>query len=954
MEKSRSVNQYRSLPFWSWNDELDEEKLCKQIEWMKENDFGGFFMHARSGLKTEYLGKKWFSCVKACVQKAKELGMQAWAYDENGWPSGIAGGKMLKNTAYFRKYLDISYGKQDESADVSYDISGETLVRLSGGEACENCLNIYIKTCETSVDITDETVVAEFLQETHERYVAAFDGKLSDNIKGFFTDEPTYSHYPNKIADYFKEHYGEDVLDGLGLLYVEKKGYRAFRYKYYLALATLFRNNYVKQIYDWCEKYGVQSTGHFVEEAGIFGQMLGCLGVMPLYEFMHMPGIDWLCRRFINISPIKQLVSVCAQLGKRKCITESFAMTGWDVTPLELKAIAQFQYMYGINVTSQHLVPYTETGWRKNDHPLHFTPDVPWINGGMGKLNATLDALGDWVENSEEKVRVAVLHPIRSAYGCFERACNPELGNLDENFRNFSDMLADKQVAFHYVDESILENHGGVQGNTLICGKCKYTCLIIPPKLSTMGKYTEKCIRQFIANGGKLWVAEDGPCYLEGEDYDFSYMQSNVTLDDIVAMQEYFISYMGGTLRSVCRSQDGKKVIMLLNTHTHETANVQIKVDGKKLQRIDGNGKGIYCDGTYALPPHQSAFFLVCDRDGEKVSSQKTVTLSDGAFTVTDCTDNAFVLDRAQMSLDGENYSSEYPLEAIFENLNKQRYIGDLYLRYRFAVQKPPKTIALAYEKTQESAFAINGKTVVLDGVLQSDAQTAVGDIAPYIQCGENVIVQKLHYFQSDEVYGCLHGFKKTAMTMNTIVYDTYLESLRLLGKFGVYSDKPFENSSMENVVFGQDFYLSNLKTQICDLLKDGYPFFAGKMCLQTELDLDETDVALKITGRTHYVRAFVNGVYVGEYLFDNVLDISKAAKKGKNTVLLEMYTGNRNLFGPFHLKNAEESFYVTPDSYAMRGWDGFTHKNYRDSYSFVRTGIFACDGQFRLPAMDK
>ena len=77
----QTEKKYRSLPFWSWNDELEPDKLVKQIEWMDENGIGGFFMHARGGLKTEYLGKKWFQCVDACAKRAKELGMEAYAYD---------------------------------------------------------------------------------------------------------------------------------------------------------------------------------------------------------------------------------------------------------------------------------------------------------------------------------------------------------------------------------------------------------------------------------------------------------------------------------------------------------------------------------------------------------------------------------------------------------------------------------------------------------------------------------------------------------------------------------------------------------------------------------------------------------------------------------------------------------------------------------------------------------
>ena len=49
------------LPFWSWNDELEIEKLIQQIREMHKNGYGGFFMHARSGLKTDYLKEKWFT-----------------------------------------------------------------------------------------------------------------------------------------------------------------------------------------------------------------------------------------------------------------------------------------------------------------------------------------------------------------------------------------------------------------------------------------------------------------------------------------------------------------------------------------------------------------------------------------------------------------------------------------------------------------------------------------------------------------------------------------------------------------------------------------------------------------------------------------------------------------------------------------------------------------------------
>ena len=55
---------YRGKPFWSWNGELAEEELLRQVGYMKEMGFGGFFMHSRTGLITEYLGEEWFRFIR--------------------------------------------------------------------------------------------------------------------------------------------------------------------------------------------------------------------------------------------------------------------------------------------------------------------------------------------------------------------------------------------------------------------------------------------------------------------------------------------------------------------------------------------------------------------------------------------------------------------------------------------------------------------------------------------------------------------------------------------------------------------------------------------------------------------------------------------------------------------------------------------------------------------------
>tara|TARA_B110000003_G_scaffold150816_1_gene151642 strand:- start:48 stop:347 length:300 start_codon:yes stop_codon:yes gene_type:complete len=83
---------HRGAPFWSWNNRLDTDQLIRQIDCLKAMGMGGFHIHPRTGLDTEYLGDEFFDKVKACRDHAEANDMLVWLYDEDRWPSGSAGG----------------------------------------------------------------------------------------------------------------------------------------------------------------------------------------------------------------------------------------------------------------------------------------------------------------------------------------------------------------------------------------------------------------------------------------------------------------------------------------------------------------------------------------------------------------------------------------------------------------------------------------------------------------------------------------------------------------------------------------------------------------------------------------------------------------------------------------------------------------------------------------------
>ena len=65
------TSEYRAAPFWAWNCRLEEDELLRQIEIFHEMGFGGFHMHVRTGMDTEYLSDEFMHLIRSCTDKAK-------------------------------------------------------------------------------------------------------------------------------------------------------------------------------------------------------------------------------------------------------------------------------------------------------------------------------------------------------------------------------------------------------------------------------------------------------------------------------------------------------------------------------------------------------------------------------------------------------------------------------------------------------------------------------------------------------------------------------------------------------------------------------------------------------------------------------------------------------------------------------------------------------------------
>ncbi len=936
------LTNFKPIPFWSWNDKLEPEELCRQIDWMNENEIGGFFMHARGGLKTEYLSDEWMQCIEACANHAKEIGMNAWAYDENGWPSGFAGGKLLEDENNRDCYISWAVGDFDSSASVSYLITEDELIRTDSALEGEH-LNLYIHIANSTADILNPEVVDKFIDLTHEAYKERFGEEFSSKIFGFFTDEPQYFRwglpFTRVLYKYFEKEYGEDILDNLGLLILEKKGYRRFRYRYWKAMQHLMLESFAKKVYNWCEENGVKLTGHYVEECNLTAQMICCGGIMPFYKYMSIPGIDWLGARSHTLLPARQLGSVAAQYNKEQTLIEVFGCCGWQVTPKDLKRVADIHFLGGVNTLCHHLVPYAEHGQRKKDYPSHFSAVNPWVEREFADFNRYYTRLGYIMAKSKEHINVAMLHPIRTAYLKHQWKDNMDPEEWDDIFDDDFRSLLKQGVTFHLLDETLMAEDGFVKGKQIGCGSCSYDYLVLP-HIEVIDASTEILLRQYVENGGKVLLMGDKPSYVEGEEYDFSYLSSNCDIEEIVNAQPFTVTGDTTDVYVTYRELDGERFMFIQNSGEIESRTVTFNLGQsinsfKKIDLLSLEECNISL--TLTLSPGESVFVYPDNAQPENITEPEEYCFKLNNADVS-FDKNMLTLDYVRYSTDGKEYSKRYPIAALFAKLLDERYEGDLYVKYEFDVNIVPDVMRMAVEDCGNNEFTLNGEKVVFTEHSDKEKLLLVGDISSLVKEGTNEFVMKHNWYQSEMVYYTLFGENNTESLKNCLVYDSELEPIYLSGHFGVYTKTGYSSNAGSDYVYASDFYIGEAPTKVSEPTTEGFPFFAGNLKTAQKINLDNSNVKLSIGGTWHVAYVRVNGKDAGKLIYERSIDISEFAVKGENLIEIEFVIGNRNLLGPHHNGVTSETASISPWSFTLENtWEDDKSPHYYDDYNFLK-----------------
>jgi len=547
---------YRSSPFWSWNDELDEEELRWQIREFAEKGFGGYFMHSRVGLTTPYLSDEWMKCVRACLEEGKKANLESWLYDEDKWPSGFAGGLVpAKSDKYRIRFLKVEEAKTEEASRLLNDpsvqaifeicfsspqkieefkrvtrpeqISGERSLLIFKAETDKSRSNWF--NGETYVDLLNPETTEEFLRVTLDAYARNFKEDFGEYMPGIFTDEPNYATFrvpgerkivpwTSDLPEYFLSLNEYDIRDKLPLLFFKGEGYHKVRYDFWRTLTLRFIESYTKLYAERCEKYGLMMTGHMLCEDNLDIQIRRIGAAMPHYEYMQLPGIDHLGRNINDPLTMKQCSSVAHQFGRTRILSELFGCSGHSMTFEDQKWIGDFHLALGITFFCPHLSLYTMKGDTKRDYPPTFSYHQPyWEHFRL--INDYFARASYVCSQGRFETEILVLHPIGSAWATFNpfsKNPDPELWSYNEALVKLQDILLGLHWDFDYGDEIIISRHGRIEGGEFIVNKSRYKVVIVPPSL-TWSKQTVSLLEKFLDNGGKVIFVGEAPSLIDAE-----------------------------------------------------------------------------------------------------------------------------------------------------------------------------------------------------------------------------------------------------------------------------------------------------------------------------------------------------------------------------------------------------------------------------------------------------
>ena len=512
--------EWRFAPVWFLNHRLEDHELVRQIDEMHQNGFGGFILHARHGLLTPYMSEEWLDRIETCCRRARELGMWAWLYDEDNWPSGTASGRVVAEHPEYRmsqayladnravkgpEKLQMTMPEADEilcvlqvpvdggghprydSKTWIYDYApkvrdGVLKVRIPKGDWR---LMTFARRFHTGgffsgyVDTLSPEAVGLFIRYTHDPYAKRLRRYYGKTVKGIFTDEPSAFYAdrqqsvpwtPKMIKEFARDH-KYTLASALPALFFDVGVETAkFRCDFTRTALRLYIEAFYEPIYKHCDRRKIMAIGHMDSEGELDRHLREQMDFFAVTEKMHYAGLDTLCsttwleeHRPKNLIAGKFASSAAHLLQKPRVMNESWGLaSAWAVDLEELKHLGDWHVALGINYFMPHAVYYSVEGVRKWECPPdEFYREPYWPH--YRKLADYLGRLSMTFAGGRHMAPVAVLYPNRTGWATHSGLddTDPEAfqqgRQLMKTFDKLSEELLRARLDFDYLPEQLLQ-----------------------------------------------------------------------------------------------------------------------------------------------------------------------------------------------------------------------------------------------------------------------------------------------------------------------------------------------------------------------------------------------------------------------------------------------------------------------------------------------------------------
>ncbi len=1003
--KNRSL---RPATFWSWNDKLDPEEIRRQIREMARGGLGGYFMHARRGLATPYLGPEWTEAVRVALDEGRHTAVTPWLYDEDCWPSGSCSGRVYTGReAFQQKYLvfeeiqspdweptentvAVFITKIDTTGRyVSFHRLEEPRLACGKAPALDEALIHFAWRPGECVDVFNREATEEFLKQTHERYREMVGGEFGRAIPGIFTDEPQYSGAGHRVPwsphllRFFRRACRYDLLDRLPELFFPVGHYHKTRFDFYETATRLFLLAWTMPVYQWCDRHNLKLTGHMMGEDTLLGQIQFVGAAMPHYEYMHIPGIDHLGRRLGSAVLVKQAASVAAQLGRQRVLAETFGGSGWNVGLDDLRFIAEWQFVLGVNFLCTHLAALSLRGARKRDFPPSLHYHQPWWPH-YHLWNDYITSLLSVLTAGTPQVDVLVIHPIASAWADYCPLDHDWVEMLDARLRRLVDAVLGMHVDFHFGDELVLERQARVEKGRLVVGLCRYRTVVVPDA-TNLRTSTVALLRRFKRAGGRICFAGRVPGLVDGKpskkvadlakeckQADVSTARGRAALRRLLAPRLEVVTAAGKDVTDVLaqwRTVENDHVFFFLNTDQRKKvrAHLRLPVSGTPMVldpatgrcwKVERRLRGKRMTVSHTFGPRESLLLVVrptkaaADAPPPPPGPPRRRRVLKGRWNVRRQDPNVLVLDTASWRTDEGEYSEPMNVLDIQQELMQRGTQGVVVLRFEFdCALSDPKggRFALVMEQPDACEMWYNGMRAPLaDTGPYWDGAFRRIDVTPYVCCGRNVIEVKRSWHIQERRRAVVLG-RTGGWEARTAAPDVELEAVYFVGDFGV----AFPNGSRRaergaRWMRGPPRLIDEPKRLTgTDLIRAGYPFYAGRLTLEREVTLKKEPASGAVLELPHVnaitASVLVNGQEAGtQWRFPATVPVDGLFVRGRNHLVITLATSLRNLLGPHHHENGE-LYWVSPQSFAAGpGWLSrkANHRRARQTYNVVDFGL--------------